>query len=109
MVRTRNVSFKLILCSIEDDTTTFNLFIDRKKYRALQLAIAAVKLATQSNECSPDLNVDIQSAVEFTVGDGTRNIERTIYDDMSDAESDPDDEYEEEEGDEIMLEFMSTN
>ena len=81
MVRTRNVSFKLILCSIEDDTTTFNLFIDRKKYRA----------------------------VEFTVGDGTRNIERTIYDDMSDAESDPDDEYEEEEGDEIMLEFMSTN
>ena len=80
MVRTRNVSFKLILCSIEDDTTTFNLFIDRKKYRALQLAIAAVKLATQS-----------------------------IYDDMSDAESDPDDEYEEEEGDEIMLEFMSTN
>ena len=76
MVRTRNVSFKLILCSIEDDTTTFNLFIDRKKYRALQLAIAAVKLATQS-----------------------------IYD----AESDPDDEYEEEEGDEIMLEFMSTN
>ena len=77
MVRTRNVSFKLILCSIEDDTTTFNLFIDRKKYRALQLAIAAVKLA--------------------------------IYDDMSDAESDPDDEYEEEEGDEIMLEFMSTN
>ena len=87
MVRTRNVSFKLILCSIEDDTTTFNLFI----------------------KCSPDLNVDIQSAVEFTVGDGTRNIERTIYDDMSDAESDPDDEYEEEEGDEIMLEFMSTN
>ena len=81
MVRTRNVSFKLILCSIEDDTTTFNLFIDRKKYRALQLAIA----------------------------DGTRNIERTINDDMSDAESDPDDEYEEEEGDEIMLEFMSTN
>ena len=60
-------------------------------------------------KCSPDLNVDIQSAVEFTVGDGTRNIERTIYDDMSDAESDPDDEYEEEEGDEIMLEFMSTN
>ena len=58
---------------------------------------------------STDLNVDIQSAVEFTVGDGTRNIERTIYDDMSDAESDPDDEYEEEEGDEIMLEFMSTN
>ena len=141
MVRTRNVSFKLILCSIEDDTTTFNLFIDRKKYRALQLAIAAVKLATQSIcistfntltrahltflsenqdtldelmkkyqiKCSPDLNVDIQSAVEFTVGDGTRNIERTIYDDMSDAESDPDDEYEEEEGDEIMLEFMSTN
>ena len=50
MVQTRNVSFKLILCSIEDDTTTFNLFIDRKKYRALQLAIAAVKLATQSME-----------------------------------------------------------
>ena len=87
MVRTRNVSFKLILCSIEDDTTTF-------KYQI---------------KCSPDLNVDIQSAMEFTVGDGTRNNERTIYDDMSDAESDPDDEYEEEEGDEIMLEFMSTN
>ena len=88
MVRTRNVSFKLILCSIEDDTTTFNLFIDRKKYRALQLAIAAVKLATQSI-CISTFN--------------------TLTDDMSDAESDPDDEYEEEEGDEIMLEFMSTN
>ena len=55
------------------------------------------------------MSIHLQNAVEFTVGDGTRNIERTIYDDMSDAESDPDDEYEEEEGDEIMLEFMSTN
>ena len=77
MVRTRNVSFKLILCSIEDDTTTFNLFIDRKKYRALQLAIAAVKLATQSI-CISTFNTLTE-------------------------------EYEEEEGDEIMLEFMSTN
>ena len=80
MVRTRNVSFKLILCSIEDDTTTFNLFIDRKKYRALQLAIAAVKLATQS-------------------------ICISTFNTLTHA----DDEYEEEEGDEIMLEFMSTN